>query len=226
MQLNFKPSKNLTKVTINAKFPTKKTLPYWLKVTQISFDPSSLDPSKTQDWIILENASKLVIILDFTDFRTYKQNFDHSQIAKMKNLESLYFVWDWDARNFEFLKPLLKTLQSNCPKINSLKLDLNNSPDPEGGISILIDLIQEHLPQISSIDIRDCNDVEVPIHMIGQMFEFKNLKKMALSIISPSLTWIQWKYQTDVEADMFIEETTGATCQGIVKEYFPNLPEN
>ena len=132
MQLNFKPSKNLTKVTINAKFPTKKTLPYWLKVTQISFDPSSLDPSKTHDRIILENASKLVIILDFTDFRNYKQNFDLSQIAKMKKLESLYFVdWYWDARVFEFLKPLLKTLQSNCPKISSLKLDLNNSPEDE-----------------------------------------------------------------------------------------------
>jgi len=51
MQLDFKPSKNLTKVTVNAKFPTKKTLPYWLKVTQISFDPS-----KTQDWINLENG--------------------------------------------------------------------------------------------------------------------------------------------------------------------------
>ena len=225
MQLNFKPSKNLTKVTINAKFPTKKTLPYWLKVTQISFDPSSLDPSKTQDWIILENASKLVIILDFTDFRNYKQNFDLSQIAKMKKLESLYFVdWDWDARVFEFLKPLLKTLQSHCPKISSLKIDLNSSP--EGDISILIDLLQEHLPQISSVDIHDCNDVEVPIHMIGQMFEFKNLKKMALSIISPShlpsLTHIHYKYLTDV----FVDDTTGATCQGIVKGVFPNILEN
>ena len=160
MQLNFKPSKNLTKVTINAKFPTKKTLPYWLKVTQISFDPSSLDPSKSQDWIILENASKLVIILDSEDFQNYRHNFDLSKIANMKNLESLYFVWDWEARDFEFLKPLLKTLQSNCPKINSLKIDLDNSPGDD--ISILIDLLQEHLPQISSVDIHDCNDVEVP----------------------------------------------------------------
>jgi hypothetical protein len=229
MQLNFKPSKNLTKVTINAKFPTKKTLPYWLKVTQISFDPSSLDPSKTQDVIILENASKLVIILDFTDIRNYKQNFDLSQVAKLKNLESLYFVWDWAARDFEFLKPLLKTLQSNCPKISSLKIDLNNSPEDD--ISILIGLLQEHLPQISSVDIHDCNDVEVPIHMIGQMFEFKNLKKMALSIISPShlpsLTHnIQYKYLTDVEADIFVDDTTGATCQGIVKDVFPNILEN
>ena len=62
--------------------------------------------------------------------------------------------------------------------------------------------------------------------MIGQMFEFKNLKKMALNIINPSSTDMQYKYLNDVEADMFVDDTTGATCQGIVKEYFPNLPEN
>ena len=218
MQLNFKPSENLTKVTINAKFPTKKTLPHWLKVTQISFDPS-----KTQDWMNLGNTSRLAVILESNDFPNYQQDFDLSKISKMKNLECLYFHWRWYDGDFEFLKPLFKTLQSNCPKINSLKIDLASSPDCD--MTILIDLLQEHLPQISSVDIHDCNDVEVPIHMIGQIFEFKNLKKMALSIISPSLTWIQWKYQTDVEADKFIEETTGATCQGIVKEYFPNLPE-
>ena len=186
MQLNFKPSKNLTKVTINAKFPTKKNLPYWLKVTQISFDPSSLDPSKPQDVIILENASKLVIILDFTDFRNYKQNFDLSQIAKMKNLESLHFYWKWSCygedQDIEFLKPLLKTLQSNCPKINTLRMYLGCSPARV--ILSLIDLLQEHLPHISKVDIHDCDDIKVPIYMIGQMFGFKNLKKMALCIMN------------------------------------------
>ena len=88
MQLDFKPSKNLTKVTINAKFPTKKALPYWLKVTQISFDPS-----KTQDWINLGNTSTLAVILDSEDFPNYQLDFDLSKIAKIRNLETLHIHW-------------------------------------------------------------------------------------------------------------------------------------
>ena len=176
MQLNFKPLENLTKVTINAKFPTKKALPHWLKVTQISFDPS-----KTQDWINLGNASTLAVILDSEDI-TIKQPFELSKIAKMKNLESLHFYWKWYDDDIEFLKPLLKTLQSNCPKINSLRMDLGRSPPRV--ILFLIDLLQEHLPHISKVDIHDCDDVSVPIEMIGQMFGFKNLKKMALCIMN------------------------------------------
>ena len=178
MQLNFKPLENLTNVTINAKFPTKTTLPHWLKVTRISFDPS-----KTQDWINLGNASTLVVILDSEDI-TIKQPFELSKIAKMKNLESLHFYWKWSGydEDIEFLKPLLKTLQSNCPNINSLKIDLGSSPANE--ILFLIDLLQEHLPHISKVDIHDCDDIKVPIYMIGQMFGFKNLKKMALCIMN------------------------------------------
>ena len=201
MQLNFKPMKNLTKVTINAKFPTKKTLPHWLKVTQISFDPS-----KTQDWINLGNTSELAVILDSEDV-TIKQPFELSKIAKMKNLESLHFYWKWYDGDFEFLKPLLKTLRSNCPKINSLRMDLGS--DPAFEISFLIDLLQEHLPNISKVDIHDCDDVTVPIHTIGQMFGFKNLKKIALSIIIGFYD-VEHKFLTKVRVDD-ISETT---CQG------------
>ena len=206
MQLNFKLSKNLTKVTINAKFPTKKALPYWLKVTQISFDPS-----KTQDWINLGNTSRLAVILESEDFPNYQQDFDLSKIAKMKNLECLYFYWRWYDGDFECLKPLMKTLQSNCPKINSLKIDLGSSPDHD--ISILIDLLQEHFPQISTVDIHDCDDVRVPIHMIGQMFGFKNLKKIALNIMSMECgrSFIRDKYLTE----MLVDDTSDATCQGM-----------
>ena len=188
MQLNFKPLENLTKVTINAKFPTKTTLPHWLKVTRISFDPS-----KTQDWINLGYASTLAVILDSEDI-TIKQPFELSKIAKMKNLESLHFYWKWYDDDIEFLKPLLKTLQSNCPKINSLKLDLGCSP-PRVILS-LIDLLQEHLPHITKVDIHDCDDVTVPIEMIGQMFGFKNLKKMALCIMN-GFADVENKYLTD-----------------------------
>ena len=201
MQLNFKPMKNLTKVTINAKFPTKKTLPHWLKVTQISFDPS-----KTQDWINLGNTSELAVILDSEDI-TIKQPFELSKIAKMKNLESLHFYWKWYDGDFEFLKPLLKTLQSNCPKINSLRMDLGS--DPAFEISFLIDLLQEHLPNISKVDILDCDDVTVPIHTIGQMFGFKNLKKMALSILN-GFSDVAHKFLTKVR----IDEISETTCQG------------
>ena len=204
MQLNFKPMKNLTKVTINAKFPTKKTLPHWLKVTQISFDPS-----KTQDWINLGNTSELAVILDSEDV-TIKQPFELSKIAKMKNLKSLHFYWKWYDGNFEFLKPLLKTLQSNCPKIYSLRIDLGSSPAKE--VSVLIDLLLEHLPQISTAEIHDCNDVCLPIHMIGQILEFKNLKKITLSIMNmmSGIDHIQYKYLTN----MIEDETSDATCQG------------
>ena len=204
MQLNFKPMKNLTKVIINAKFPTKKTLPHWLKVTQISFDPS-----KTEDWINLGNTSELAVILDSEDI-TIKQPFELSKIAKMKNLESLHFYWKWYDGDFEFLKPLLKTLQSNCPKINSLRIDLGSSPGNK--VSVLIDLLLEHLPQISTAEIHDCNDVCLPIHMIGQIFEFKNLKKITLSIMSmmSGIEHIQNKYLTN----MIEDDTSDATCQG------------
>ena len=206
MQLNFKPSKNLTKVTINAKFPTKKALPHWLKVTQISFDPS-----KTQDWISLGNASRLAIILDSND-TGINQPFELSKIAKMKNLESLHFYWKWYDGDFEFLKPLLKTLQSNCPKINDLRIDLGSSPAND--ISVLVDLLQEHLPQVSTACINDCDDVCLPIKMIGDMFGFKNLKKITLSIMSmmSGIDHIQNKYLTD----MIVDETSDATCQGKV----------
>ena len=198
MQLNFKPSKNLTKVAINAMFPTKKSLPHWLKVTQISFDPS-----KTQDWINLGNTSKLAVILDCEDV-TIRKPFELSKIAKMKNLESLHFYWKWYGGDLEFLKPLLKTLQSNCPKIHSLKIDLGSSPANE--ILFLIDLLQEHLPHISKLDISDCDDVRIPIYMIGQMFGFKNLKKMALNILSSTCD-VENKYSTKVKVDE-IGETT------------------
>ena len=201
MQLNFKPMKNLTKVIINAKFPTKKTLPHWLKVTQISFDPS-----KTEDWINLGNTSELAVILDSDDI-TIEQPFELSKIAKMKNLESLYFYWKWYDGDFEFLKPLLKTLQSNCPKINSLKMDLGS--DPAFEISVLIDLLQEHFPHISKVDIHDCDDVTVPIHTIGQMFGFKNLKKMALCIMN-GFSEVENKFLNKVRVD----ETSEKTCQG------------
>ena len=206
LKLNFKPSKNVTKVTINAKFPTKTTLPHWLKVTQISFDPS-----ETQDWINLKNASKLAVILDSQD-TGINQPFELSKIAKMKNLESLQFYWKWYDGDFEFLKPLLKTLQSNCPKINSLIIELGSSPAND--ISVLIDLLVEHLPQISTAEIHDCNDVCLPIHMIGQMFEFKNLKKITLSIMSmmSGIDHIQNKYLTN----MIEDDTSDATCQGNV----------
>jgi len=208
MQLNFKPMKNLTKVTINAKFPTKKTLPHWLKVTQISFDPS-----KTQDWINLGNSSKLAVILDSEDI-TIRQPFELSKIAKMKNLESLHFYWKWYDGDFDFLKPLLKTLQSNCPKINSLKIDLGSGPANE--ILFLIDLLQEHLPHISKVDIHDCDDIRVPIYMIGQMFGFKNLKKLALCIMNihgfSGFSDVEDKYLTKMRVD----ENSDTTSQGKV----------
>jgi len=208
MQLNFKPSENLTKVTINAKFPTKKTLPHWLKVTQISFDPS-----KTQDWINLGNSSKLAVILDSEDI-TIRQPFELSKIAKMKNLESLHFYWKWYDGDFDFLKPLLKTLQSNCPKINSLKIDLGSGPANE--ILFLIDLLQEHLPHISKVDIHDCDDIRVPIYMIGQMFGFKNLKKLALCIMNihgfSGFSDVEDKYLTKMRVD----ENSDTTSQGKV----------
>ena len=208
MQLNFKPSKNLTKVTINAKFPTKKTLPHWLKVTQISFDPS-----KTQDWINLKNASKLAVILDSQDTEI-DQPFELAKIAKMKNLESLQFYWKWYHGGFDFLKPLLKTLQSNCPKINSLRMDLGS--DPAFEISFLIDLLQEHLPHISKVDIHDCDDIRVPIYMIGQMFGFKNLKKLALCIMNihgfSGFSDVEDKYLTKMRVD----ENSDTTSQGKV----------
>ena len=204
LKLNFKPSKNVTKVTINAKFPTKTTLPHWLKVTQISFDPS-----ETQDWINLKNASKLAVILDSKD-TGIDQPFELAKIAKMKNLESLQFYWKWYDGDFDFLKPLLKTLQSNCPKIYSLRIDLGSSPAKE--VSVLIDLLLEHLPQISTAEIHDCNDVCLPIHMIGQILEFKNLTKITLSIMNmmSGIDHIQNKYLTN----MIEDETSDATCQG------------
>ena len=210
IELDFKSSKNLKKVKIHANFSPKKPLPSWIKVTQISFDPS-----KTQDWINLGNSSRLAVILESNDFPNYQQDFDHSKICKMKNLETLYFYWRWYDGDFEFLKPLFKTLQSNCPKINSLKIDLASSPDCD--MTILIDLIQEHFPQISTVDIQDCDDVRVPIHMIGQMFGFKNLKKIALDIMSmeSGRSFIRDKYLTEMIAD----ETSDATCQGKVTLY-------
>ena len=122
IELDFKSSKNLKKVKIHANFSPKKPLPSWIKVTQISFDPS-----KTQDWINLEYTSKSAVILDSEEFPDYQEPFDLSNIAEMKNLESLHFIcWLKHTRDLEFfMPPKLKTLQSNCPKINSLKLGIH-----------------------------------------------------------------------------------------------------
>jgi hypothetical protein len=154
IELDFKSSKNLKKVKIHANFSPKKPLPSWIKVTQISFDPS-----KTQDWINLEYTSKSAVILDSEEFPDYQEPFDLSNIAEMKNLESLHFIcWLKHTRDLEFfMPPKLKTLQSNCPKINSLKLGIHWCCN----IVSVIDLLQEHLPQISMVDIY------VPLRYLG-----------------------------------------------------------
>ena len=74
---------------------------------------------------------------------------------------------------------------------------------PARVILSVIDLLQEHLPNISKVDIHDCDDddvlIMVPIQMIGQMLGFKNLKKMALCIMNGF---------SDVENKYLISETT------------------
>ena len=104
-KLDLKPLKNLEKVTVNANFTTMikplknlekvtlneiKSLPHWLKVTQISFNPSEGQGYNT---FSLQYASKLVIIFDQNE--DTMTGVDLENIAKMKNLETLQIEWTW-----------------------------------------------------------------------------------------------------------------------------------
>ena len=89
-KLDLEPLKNLEKVTVNANFPTIKSLPHWLKVTQICFNPSE---GQGYDTFSLQYASKLVIIFDQNE--DTMTGVDLENIAKMKNLETLQIEWTW-----------------------------------------------------------------------------------------------------------------------------------
>ena len=89
-KLDLKPLKKLEKVTMNAKFPTSKSLPHWLKINQITFDPRK---GQGYESFSLEYASKLVIIFDRNEVTM--TGVDLANIAKMKNLETLQIEWTW-----------------------------------------------------------------------------------------------------------------------------------
>ena len=93
-KLDVRPLKNLKKVTMNAKFPTSKSLPVWLKVNQIVFDPSK---GEGYNSFSLEYASKLVIILDQEGSFPHDtmSGADFSKISKMRNLQTLQIEWSW-----------------------------------------------------------------------------------------------------------------------------------
>ena len=85
-KIDFAENKNLEKITISGPFPTS-TLPNWLKVPKVSFDPST---TKTTEWFGVHNASHLIIIM-----REHlgMKGANLSEIAKMKNLETLEIIF-------------------------------------------------------------------------------------------------------------------------------------
>ena len=85
-ELDFAKNENLKKVTISASFPTP-TLPEWLKVPKVSFDPSV---AKTSKCFGVENASHLIIVIrEHLGMR----GANLSAVAKMKNLETLEIIF-------------------------------------------------------------------------------------------------------------------------------------
>ena len=130
MNLDFQLCENLTKVTICSNFPTSQSLPNWLKVSKISFNPKT---SQYKDWFKLENASQLICIFDMENFEQMvrRDHLDFTFIERMKNLETIQFEisWNWliDVDETELLLPLLTKLKS-CKNIQSIILHLWTYP--------------------------------------------------------------------------------------------------
>ena len=72
-------------MTINAVFPTSETLPNWIKVTKICFNPKETHIES----LSLEHASKLVV--DIFNHPVQLKEVHLANIAKMKNLETIQF---------------------------------------------------------------------------------------------------------------------------------------
>jgi len=174
-KLDLKPLKKLEKVTMNAKFPTSKSLPHWLKINQITFDPRK---GQGYESLSLEYASKLVIVFDRNEVTMI--GADLANIAKMKNLETLQIEWTWYEGDLDFLSPLLTTLQATTSQIQSLIINYSNSPN--GCLMEVINKIQELFPRISSISMNDHDNVFIQVGHIGDIFDFRKMEKLSLSL--------------------------------------------
>ena len=119
-ELDFKPFQNLEKVSVHTKFPTNEELPWWIKVTKMSFNPKESQFER----LTIENASKLAFQCG-PAIHVRELREDHlANIAKMKNLENLFcFLCQFDHGYEVILRPFMDILQSNCFKIRSLEVD-------------------------------------------------------------------------------------------------------
>ena len=84
--LDFSTYENLQKVTVSAPFPTS-SLPAWLKVAKVSFDPRKTKPSS---YFGTGNASHLIVVI--YEYFGMKE-LDMSEVAKMKKIETLEIIF-------------------------------------------------------------------------------------------------------------------------------------
>ena len=77
-ELDFKPFQNLEKVSVHTKFNTNEELPWWIKVTKMSFNPKESQFER----LTIENASKLAFLYA-ADLHIMELSQDHREnIAK------------------------------------------------------------------------------------------------------------------------------------------------
>ena len=160
--LDFSTYENLQKVSVSAPFPTS-SLPAWLKVAKVTFDPRETKPS---NYFGTSNASHLIVVI-YQYFGM--KELDMKEVAKMKKIETLEIIFggwgdrvplddngsedhDGEGLSWHQLQPLLKTLRS-CSNIQHLILGLRSYCCFHMGS--LVELVRKYLPQISTLTIND-----------------------------------------------------------------------
>ena len=160
--LDFSTYENLQKVTVSAPFPTS-SLPAWLKVAKVTFDPRETKPS---NYFGTSNASHLIVVI--YEYFGMKE-LDMKEVAKMKKIETLEIIFggwgdreplddngsedhDGEGLSWHQLQPLLKTLRS-CSNVQHLILGLRSYCCFHMGS--LVELVRKYLPQISTLTIND-----------------------------------------------------------------------
>ena len=83
-------------------------------------------------------------------------------------------------RNLDFFLPLLQNIQTNCSQVQSLIITYCNHGNQK--LWEIINLIQEHLPTISSVTLEYLGEDGIGIRELADMFDFKNLQKLVLEL--------------------------------------------
>jgi len=169
--LDFATYDNLEKVTVSAPFPTS-SLPAWLKVAKVTFDPRETKPS---NYFGTSNASHLIVVI--YEYFGMKE-LDMKEVAKMKKIETLEIIFggwgdrvplddngsedhDGEGLSWHQLQPLLKTLRS-CSNVQHLILGLRSYCCFHMGS--LVELVRKYLPQISTLTINDTDETGYSLH--------------------------------------------------------------